>query len=333
MIIFLYGQDSYRSKQKLDEIINHYKASLKGWLNLIYIDADQADFQDFYNNFKVSAMFSEKKLIILKNLFLGKKFQESFLEELKKLEDLKDVIVVYESDLVDQRLKVFKDLVKNCKSQEFKLLDNKGLKIWAQKEFTNLNRKINADALDLLLTYVGNDLWRASNEIKKLSDFSSFVPTQSRNKGGSTVAFGEGGKNHQIITIKDVELLVTPKIEIDIFKTIDALAAKNKKQVFVFLQKHLDNGDNPLYLLSMVAYQFRNLLVVKDLAQKGLMYASIVQKSGLHPFVVKKNYFQCHQFSFEELKSIYQKIFQIDLDIKTGKVEPETALDLLVSQI
>jgi DNA polymerase-3 subunit delta len=83
----------------------------------------------------------------------------------------------------------------------------------------------------------------------------------------------------------------------------------------------------------MIAYQFKNLLIVKELAQKGLMYASIVKKSGLHPFVVKKTYYLCNQFSFEELKKIYHNIFRVDLDIKTGKIEPEMALDLLVAKI
>jgi len=82
--------------------------------------------------------------------------------------------------------------------------------------------------------------------------------------------------------------------------------------------------------LSMIVYQVRNLLVVKELAEKGLMYASIVKKSGLHPFVVKKTFFQCRAFSLEELKNIYRRIFTIDSQIKTGRVEAETALDLLV---
>ena len=42
----------------------------------------------------------------------------------------------------------------------------------------------------------------------------------------------------------------------------------------------------------------------KELSEKGLMYASIVKKSGLHPFVVKKSYFLCRQFSFLELKKL-----------------------------
>jgi DNA polymerase III delta subunit len=53
----------------------------------------------------------------------------------------------------------------------------------------------------------------------------------------------------------------------------------------------------------------------------------------LHPFVVKKSYQQANKFTLQELKKIYQKIFKADLDIKTGKITPETALDLLLTEI
>ncbi len=311
MVIFLYGQDSYRSKQKMDDIILHYKGSGKTGLNLISLDAKDISFSDFYDNFKISSMFAEKKLIILKNIFANKNFQEDFVKEVKNIENLKDVVLVYENEAPDQRLKLFKTLLKECKCQEFVPLAGLPLKKWAQGEFEKLNQKINVDALDLLLNYVGSDLWRLSAEIRKLSNF----------------------RVGAVIKKDDIELQVRPRIELDIFKTIDALAAKNKPQALALLHKQLDGGEVPLYLLSMIAYQFKNLLIVKELAQKGLMYASIVQKSGLHPFVVKKTYYACGQFSFEELKNIYRRIFEIDFDIKTGRIEAETALDLLVAEI
>ena len=99
--------------------------------------------------------------------------------------------------------------------------------------------------------------------------------------------------------------------------------SKNKKQALDLFHKHLDNGDNSLYLFSMIAYQFRNLLIIKENSKK----------SGLHPFVVQKSIYLCRQFTMDQLKKIYQKIFQIDLDIKTGKIEPELALDLLLAEI
>ena len=311
MIIFLYGPDSFRSKIKLNEIIEGYKKSKKSLLNLNYFDASNKEFKIFYDNFKVSSMFDEKKLVILKNVFSSKNFQEEFLENLKNLEALKDLIVIYEGDGVDERTKFFKTLKKECKSQEFDLLDTKKIRAFAQVEFEKKGQKINNDALDLLTSYVGSDLWRLHQEINKLSSF----------------------KNGTTIKKEDVEIQVKPKIENDIFKTIDALASRNKKQALEFMKKHIDGGDSPLYLLSMIAYQFKNLLVIKELANKGLMYASIVKKSGLHPYVVKKNYFVCSQFSQEQLRGIYKSIFIIDSDIKSGKIEPEMALDLLISKI
>jgi DNA polymerase-3 subunit delta len=83
----------------------------------------------------------------------------------------------------------------------------------------------------------------------------------------------------------------------------------------------------------MISYQFRNLLTIKELQDAQIPYNLIAKRSGLHPFVVQKSSYLCNQFSFLQLKKIYRKIFQVDSDIKTGKIEPETALDLLLAEI
>lgn len=311
MIYFIYGEDSYRAKEKLQEIVDHYKSVHKSGLNLAQIDVNGKNFKDIFNNFNIISMFDEKKLIILKDIFLNKKFSEDFLEEIKILEDSKDVIVVFEKNEVDQRTKLFKVLIKNAKCQEFSPLDNKDLKNWFKKESEKYKLKIDIMAETTLLSYVGNDLWQLENEIKKLSNF----------------------KPGKLINKEDVISQVKPKTENDIFKTIDAISQKDKKQALSFLHKHLDDGDNSLYLLSMIAYQFRNLLIIKEMIGKGFVYPIIQKKSGLNPFVVRKTYYLCSQFSYLELKKIYQKIFQVDLDIKTGRIDAETALDLLVAEI
>ncbi len=341
MIIFLYGEDSYRAKRKLEEIVLGYKKIHKSGLNLIYIDAKENDFNDFYRNFKINSMFAEKKLIVLKNVFSDAKFQEDFLENIENLNNTKDIIIVYEESAIDQRTKFFKALTKNVpttksrqsrglttqsepsrihdankvgigtKCQVFNYLQPAMLKKWVVQEFEKNKVKINTDALDSMVDSVRSDLWLMANEINKLSNY----------RAGS------------IIRKEDVELLVKPNIENDIFKTIDALASKDKKQALSLLHKHLDDGEKPLYLLSMISYQFRNLLIIKELQDAHRPYNSIAKKSGLHPFVVQKSYYLCNQFSMPKLKKIYQKIFQIDLDIKTGKIEPETAIDILLSEI
>jgi len=287
------------------EIVERYQKIHKSGLNLQYFER----FADFQDSFKQTSMFKEKKLAILPNILSDPDFKKNFLKNKSNLLKSEDLILIYEEGKINKSDSLFKFLKDKAKSQEFELLTNQRLKNWVKKEFKKYGSIIELKAIEVLIEYVGNDLWRMSNEIKKLASY--------KNKVGS----------------EDIDLLVRPRIEIDVFKTIDAIAEKNKKQALILLHKHLEKGDSPLYLLSMINYQFRNLLVIKDLIEKHNPYNLILKKSGLHPFVVKKSYYQSQEFTLQELKKIYQKIFQVDLDIKTGKVEPETALDLLIAEI
>ena len=309
MLIFLYGQDTYRLRKKLNEMIERHKKIHKSGLNLIMLDLAKGTFDDFKDKTETTSMFKEKKLIILENAFSNRNFIENFLKYKKGREE--DIILFFEEGTVDARNPLFKFLKRTSKCQEFNPLEGQKLKSWVKKEFLNYQTEISPEALDELLNFVDNDLWQMSNEVKKLISF----------------------KSGEKIEKKDVEILVKPKIEADIFETIDAIASKNKKQALKLVHKHLERGDNPSYLLSMINFQFRNLLMVRDLIEKRKPIYLFSKITNLHPYIIKKSYFQAQKFSLPELKKIYRKIFQADLSIKTGKVEPEVALDLLIAEI
>jgi len=131
------------------------------------------------------------------------------------------------------------------------------------------------------------------------------------------------------ITDKHIELLVHPSLEQNIFKTIDSISSKRKQKAINLIHQHIDKGDSPLYLLSMIAFQFRNLLIMKDQIHKG----KNINELKWHPFVIKKTYKLSQSFELEQLKKIYQKIVETDLNIKTGKIDPEIGLELLIAQI
>jgi DNA polymerase-3 subunit delta len=311
MIIFLYGQDIYRLREKLNEIIEHYKKIHKSGLNLKYFDNRSLNFEDFRDEIKQTSMFDEKKLMVLTDVSNNLEFKENFLKNSKELLNSKEIILFSEGRELPKGDKFFSFLKKEAKSQEFNYLEGVKLKNWLKKEFAKFKVEISPEALDRLINFVGNDLWQMSNEIKKISTFKL------------------GGK----IEREDIELLVRPKIESDIFKTIDAIATKNKKQALALIHKHLEKGDNPLYLLSMINFQFRNLLMIRDLIEKKKPIQLFSKLTNLHPYIIKKSYPQALKFKLEELKKIYQKIFKIDLAIKTGQVKPELALDLFVAEI
>lgn len=314
MILFLFGPDTYRSRQKLQEIIARYQKVHTSGLNLKYFDLKEKGFQDFKDALSPFPMFKEKKLFVLFKAFLNPEFKQEFLRSGQKFAKTDDIIVFYEQGEVSQKDSLFKFLNKETKTQEFKPLTGNTLKNWIQKELARCRATINASALDKLVDFVGQDLWQMSQEIKKLVAYTK-------------------DKTRQEITTKDIELLVKAKVEPGIFKTIDAISCRNKKLALSLLHQHLEKGDSPLYLLSMINFQFRNLLMVKDLLQKQNSYYTILKETKLHPFVVKKCLSQAQRFTLEELKKIFHKIFQTDVEIKTGQIDPETALDLLITGI
>jgi len=307
MIIFLYGQDTYRSRQKLKEIVEHYKKIHKSGLNLKYFDGKDLNFSDFLEKMRQSSMFKEKKLAILKDAFSNSEFKENFLKEGKKFVESGNIFLFYETRQISEGDPLFLFFKKYSRSQGFESLGGQKLRNWVKKEFEKYgkNRRIEEGALEKLIEFVGNDLWQMANEIKKLSSYK---------------------KEENSVNLSDIKLLIEPKVETDIFKTIDAIALKDKRRALQLLKAHLRKGDSPQYLFSMINFQFRNLLMAKS---NQMSY----EKLRLHPYLLRKTIQLARKFSLEELKKIYRKIFQIDLAMKTGKIEPEMALDLLITEL
>ena len=83
----------------------------------------------------------------------------------------------------------------------------------------------------------------------------------------------------------------------------------------------------------MFVYQFHNLLMIKDLIERGVSYSDLASKTKLHPFVVKKSFQQIKNFSLKELKKIYGRLAESDLAVKTGNIEPRAVLEMLIVEI
>ena len=376
MFFFLYGEDTYRSSRKAREIVDGYEKVHKTGLNLIYFDCENSDFDEFQNVVQSVSMFQEKKLIILRNAFLNIIFKEKFLDwaksrfvilnEAKRSEESDNIIVIYENQAIKKTDKLFKFLKANARAQEFSFLVGVKLQNWIDKEFEKYNAKIELLARAKLIDFVGSDLWQMSQEIRKLSAYvlhrhserseesrGIIVDTASRAKQRDSSVASRLPQNDSVsVASHDVQLLVIPKIETDIFKTIDAIAQNNKTRALLLLREHLAKGDAPLYLLSMINFQFRNLLVVKDYLSchcegfpdpchsegvqqndRRISSYNAIKIPGMHPYVAQKSLAQARNFTFDKLKKIYHKLLAIDTGIKTGKVDARMALDMLIISI
>ncbi len=311
MILFLYGEDTFRSLQKLKEIVGEYKKKNKDELNLLSIDLEEKGFQEFRDQLRSRSIFNEKKLIILKNPLSNSRFKKELLKN-KGLLETSHLLVFYQKGKVSSKDDLFALLKKQGRAQGFKPLKGAHLRKWVKKIAHKYWVEIEPSAVKLLITRCRKDLWRVNNETAKIASWKN----ASEN-------------NKQTITRTDVEKLTRPRLENDIFKTINAIADRQKGRALTLVHSHLEQGESPLYLLSMISWQFTRLLAVKEKENRGQNPYEL----SWHPYVIKKSRRLTRKFEFQTLKKIHDKIAETDLKIKTGRIEPKLGLELLIAEI
>jgi len=118
----------------------------------------------------------------------------------------------------------------------------------------------------------------------------------------------------------------------DFFKFIDAIAQRNGKNAMGMLHKLLEEQVPIVLFFSMVGH-FRLLLQTREVFEGGGKDATVAKALGIHPYRAKKLTAQARTLSLETLENIYRRLLDYDLEIKTGQLEAELALETMVAAL
>lgn len=297
-----HGDDSYTSIQKSMFWQKEFEKKF-GDLNSQIFEGEELTAAKFSEAVDTLPFLSEKKLIIIRSAF-----QDTPTDELKKISEkipeIQDhcVVVFVERKKADLRTSLYKALKKHGQIMDFPIMDKPELATWISNEMQKKGARISQRNTGYLAETVGPNLWQMSHEIEKLT------------------LKAEGSE----ITEEDIDKLVSPNIETTIFKLTDHLAQKNRRQSIGTLKNLIDSGENLVQTFFMIARHFRILIEIKDCVEKNMNSGSIIKTIKEHPFVVNKGIGQCRNFDTGTLEKIYQKLLQIDIAMKTGKIKMST---------
>lgn len=194
--------------------------------------------------------------------------------------------------------------------KRFERPDGRDLPQWIRRRVRQYNGRIESKAAHQLAAVVGADLRLLDQEIDKLVTYAG--PDRT-------------------VTETDVGRLVPYTQDAVIFDLVDALGHRDGSTASKTLHRLIDEGEHPLALLGMIIRQFRLLIQVKALKQDGASPREIAKSLGIHPFPAGKLHTQATHFTAGQLEKVYRHLSEIDLEIKTGTMEQEVALDLLVA--
>ncbi len=290
-------------------------------LNMTSFEGKTATVADVFNAVSALPFLSDRRLCVvdgwlawLSRAGAGKAGKDTLQQIADQLPDLPDWarLVFVERETLKDSNPVVKVARENPRGYVKTFRQPSNPFKWIEARAAYYGASIDGQAVQALAAITEGNLIRADNELFKLAAF-----------------VGPG----ETITEAHVAALTTYVPEQSIFEMVDALGRRDGQTATRLLQRLLEDSD-PLSLMGMVVRQFRLLLQAREhLDLGGGRGAALAQALHVHSFVAGKLETQARNFSLADLEEVYQHLLALDRSIKTGKIEPDLALQTLVARL
>ena len=329
MLYILHGEDDFSLNQALDEIKKTIGDQTALTTNTSILDGQQVTVAQLPAVCEAMPFLAEKRLVLIHGLL------ERFEPKTKSGRQKKSASVATRPDeskslgeylgkipdstilvLIDGKIKsqnpLFRELAPKARVMSFPPLKDARLRQWIQGHVAAKDGSISPQAVDLMARFVGGNLWIMASEIDKLVLFTS-------------------GRR---IEEEDIRRVVSYAQEANVFAMVDAILEFRAGIAEQLLAQLLQQGAPPAGLLVMLTRQVRMIVRIKELRSQRKSAVEIQDRLALtSEFVLRKTSEQANRYSLPRLREVYHKLLETDLSIKTGKLAPELALNILIAEL
>ena len=297
-------------KTEIDKIIKSEKFT--DALTSTY-DAKELQLENTLEDLDTYGFLSDKKVIIINNIDgINQEDEEKNLKHLYKyLENPNpDNLLIITASKLNNTLKVTKELKKKMKYSSVEINPENFIKN-ELKDYT-----LESGVIKLLVEYCKNDITKIENECKKLKTFNFETKKISKS---------------------DIEELVIEKLGDEqelTFSFSRSLAEKNKKEALRKYKELLDYQIEPIAIVGLLASQIRIIYQVKTLSNQNLSPYDIAKMLGeKSDYRVKKTKELIRYYSEQELLDLMKTLSDMDIQMKTTDIDPNSLIELFILNI
>lgn len=288
VITLLTGENSFEIQQALDEITTKFQGQVEK------IEGSDVAVAQLPDLFMGATLFSETRLVVIKNLAENKAVWEVLTDWIDKVSE--DVHIVFVEPKPDKRTRTYKELQKHGVIKEFKLWsdsDTQPAEGWAIDEAQRQGWKLDKKAARLLVERVGVDQWQLQSALAKLSVLETV--------------------NEAVI----VETIDASSKE-NVFHLFEAALKGNSTRVSRMI-KTLELTEDPYMVFGLLSGQVFQLAVICHSTQPAKEIASAI---GAHPFALSKMTSYSATLGPVGAKKLVSIFADADQDLKTSSAEP-----------
>ncbi|WP_059171202.1 DNA polymerase III subunit delta [Bacillus sp. FJAT-27445] len=319
-VYLLYGTETFLMRETgqllLDKVLGEERD-----FNFSAYDMEETPIEAALEDAETFPFMGERKVIFIQNpVFLtSEKQKEKTVHNLSRLESyLKEpapysILVFFAPyEKLDERKKITKELKRLANTAELKKLSEQELKAWIADKAKRRDFTIEPDAVELVSSLAGTNLFMLSNELDKLALYA-----------------GPGGR----IDAQAAEKLIPKSLEQNIFSLIDKVVHRQPAEALRIYYDLLKQNEEPIKILALLAGQFRLLYQIKELSRKGYGQQQIAGILKVHPYRVKMAAGLAGRFSDEELAGIINQLADADYHMKTGGADKSLLVEMFLMKL
>ncbi|MCL2420271.1 MAG: DNA polymerase III subunit delta [Defluviitaleaceae bacterium] len=310
-VYLLYGEEAYMMRyyanlftERLLSDVMMNRASFEGKDFEIDAVMDAADTLPFLSDYRLVYIKDSQLLAV------GRKDDtEALAKYLPTIPE--STIMIFVETAVDKRNRLYKQIASQGRAVELTIPGESELIKWVTNIFKKKGKDIQPHTARLLLNTVPKGMDAVYAEADKLGDY-----------------VGE----RALITPEDIQMVCTKSLEARIFDLVGAVCSGLTEKALVQYHNMLVMKEQPLMVLAMMARQFRLILQCKACAEKQMRQPEIASKLGLRDFIVRECLKQGQNFTTQRLVEALSDCQDTDSRIKTGLMDGELGVELLIVQ-
>lgn len=302
----LYGEEAYLRHQYKQNLVNALNPD-GDTMNFSKYEGKGIDVKGIIDLCETMPFFADYRVILIEDSGFFKNKCDELADYMKELPDY--VRLIFAETEVDKRSKMFKAVKTIGRVVEFARQDEKTLLRWAAGLLSKEGRKITQKDMELLISRTGTDMGNIRMELEKLITYTA---------------------GRDIVTAKDIEAVCTTQTTNKIFDMVRAVTEKDQKKALDLYYDLLTLKEPPMRILFLLAKQFRQLFLAKQLEAEGVSQTEMASKLGVPSFVVRNIAACARAYTVEELQRAVEDFVEAEEAVKTGRLGDVLSVELLI---
>lgn len=307
-LYLLYGEEPYLLNQSVDRF--KFSVLNEGAIDFNYslFYASDADVVTIKDAVETLPMMAPQRLVIVKE---AQDFNDKEWTQLESLftAPVDSTVFVLIASRIDKRKKQVRQLLEIADCVEFKKPYENQVPSWVNYIAQSLGLTISNPAINQLHKLVGNNLTEIEAELKKVGEFV-------------------GGQRK--IELDDINQVVSRSKEESVFDFTKAIGENDRVKALELLVSLLDQGQNEIGIVSLLARHIRILLSIKKGSEEGLHGAKLAHYAQVPPFFLENYLAQSRLWTGKKLEQTLVVLSETDKALKSSPLSSHIWLENLV---